>query len=454
MIADAAPSDGRTIVARATPAGRGGIAILRLSGPLCRDIAHRMLGRLPLPRVAEYREIRAKDGGLLDHGIVLLFPGPQSYTGEDVLEFHCHGGAVVCDMVMAATLELGASLAEPGEFSKRAFLNEKLDLNQAEAIADIIDGASQAAVRAAQRSLRGDFSQAVMQLNDGVTELRVFVEAAIDFPEEEIDFLDDARLREKLDSVTEHFAELEHKIQQGVLLRDGIQVVIAGPPNAGKSSLLNVLTGQDSAIVTKQPGTTRDLIREHLDLDGLPLHIVDTAGLRDNPDEIEAEGIRRARRELRDADHALLVLDSSQPVDFPLSDLRRELPPGISHTVVLNKLDLSGRPPGPVEGAVGQIAVSAKTGLGIDALKVHLKSRVGFEEPGEGSLIARRRHLALLRKARDYFEAGRQQLDQARAGELMAEELLCVQNALAEITGEFTSDDLLGEVFSRFCIGK
>ncbi len=454
MGADSSLADGRTIVARATPPGRAGIAILRLSGPACRDIAHSMLGRLPSPRVAEYREIHTGDGSLLDRGIVILFPGPHSYTGEDVLEFHCHGGAVVCDMVMAATLELGAVLAEPGEFSKRAFLNDKLDLNQAEAIADVIDSASQAAVRAAQRSLRGNFSEAVMALNDAVTQLRVFVEAAIDFPEEEIDFLDDAQLQDKLDSVAQHFADLEHRIQQGVLLRDGIQVVIAGPPNAGKSSLLNILTGQDTAIVTERPGTTRDLIREHLDLDGLPLHIVDTAGLRDNPDEIEAEGIRRARRELQDADHALLVLDSSQPVDLPLSVMRGELPAGISHTVVLNKIDLSGLQPGPVTGAANCIAVSAKTGLGIDALKAHLKARVGFQEPGEGSLIARRRHLVLLRKAQEFFAAGRVQLEQARAGELMAEELLSAQNTLAEITGEFTSDDLLSEVFSRFCIGK
>ena len=454
MSAELAIRDTDTIVARATPPGRGGIAVVRVSGAGCRDVALALLGKLPAARRAELLDFRDLDGQSLDTGLALHFPGPQSFTGEDVLELHCHGGPVVCEMVIEATLRLGVRLAQPGEFTRRAVLNDKLDLNQAEAVADLIDAASRAGARAAQRSLKGQFARMIGELNAAVTELRVHVEAAIDFPEEEIDFLDDERLNQRLERVAAHFSSLEHRIRQGVLLRDGIQVVIAGLPNAGKSSLLNALAGYDAAIVTEVPGTTRDLVREQLDLDGLPVQVIDTAGLRSDPERIEAEGIRRAREQLVESDHALLVVDATGPVEATIEALRAELPAGLAYTVVLNKQDLITGPAAPRESPPGACSISALTGDGIDELREHLKRAVGFEDPGESTVIARRRHLELLRQARAHFEAGREQLEKARAGELLAEELLAVQNALAEITGEFTSDELLGEIFARFCIGK
>jgi tRNA modification GTPase len=442
-----------TIVARATPPGRGGIAVLRLSGPATPDIARSLLGELPAPRMASLRDFRDQAGATLDQGLALFFPAPHSFTGEHVLELHCHGGPVVCDMLLEVALQAGARLAEPGEFTRRAFLNDKLDLSQAEAVADLIDSGSRAAARAAQRSLRGDFAAAVMSLNAAVTALRVHVEAALDFPDEDIDFLDDPSLQARLAQVATEFDELAGRIRQGVLLRDGIHVVIAGRPNAGKSSLLNALAGYDAAIVTDLPGTTRDLVREQIDLGGLPLHIVDTAGLRDSPGQIEAEGIRRAREQLAQADYALLVIDSSDPADA-LASLRAELPDGLPYLVVRNKIDLSGEPSGIAADDPNRLGISALTGLGLDELVTRLQNSAGFEAPGEGSLIARQRHLQALRRARQHFDAGREQLLEQRAAELMAEELLAVQNALAEITGEFSSDDLLGEIFSHFCIGK
>jgi tRNA modification GTPase len=441
-----------TVAARATPPGRGGIAVVRVSGPDCRSVAERLLDELPAPRMARLLPFRDSSGECIDTGLALYFPAPHSFTGEDVLELHCHGGPVVCDLVLEAALAAGARLAEPGEFTRRAFLNDKLDLSQAEAVADLIDSGSRAAARAAQRSLRGDFADAVMHLNGAVTALRVHVEAALDFPDEDIDFLSDAGLLARLDEVTREFDAMEQRIRQGVLLRDGIRVVIAGRPNAGKSSLLNALAGYDAAIVTDIPGTTRDLVREHIDLGGLPLHVVDTAGLRDAPGVVEAEGIRRAREQLAQADHALLVIDSHD--GDGLDELRAELPEGLDYTAVFNKIDLSGRPAGAADGRPEQIGVSALTGKGLPALVQRLKTAVGFVEPGEDTLIARRRHLDALSRARGHFDAGRLQLVEHEAGELMAEELLAVQNALAEITGEFSSDDLLGEIFSRFCIGK
>lgn len=446
------PAAPGTIAARATPPGRGGIAVLRVSGPGCRSIAERLLGSVPAPRLASLLPFRDATGEAIDTGLALYFPAPHSFTGEDVLELHCHGGPLVCDLVLESVLGAGARLAEPGEFTRRAFLNDKLDLSQAEAVADLIDSGSRAAARAAQRSLRGDFAASLMRLNSAVTGLRVHVEAALDFPDEDIDFLDDAGLRSRLDQVAGEFDALAQRIRQGVLLRDGIRVVIAGRPNAGKSSLLNALAGHEAAIVTDIPGTTRDLVQEHIDLGGLPLHVVDTAGLRDAPGKVEAEGIRRAREQLRQADHALLLVDST--AGDGLDQLREELPEGLAYTVVRNKIDLSGESAGPAEGRPEQIGLSALTGEGLPALVDRLKSAVGFLEPGEDSLIARRRHLDALARARTHFDAGCSQLLEQRAGELMAEELLAVQNALAEITGEFSSDDLLGEIFSRFCIGK
>ncbi len=443
-----------TIVARATPPGRGGIAIVRVSGPDCQRIVDSLTGSVPAARRAVLRDIVDAEGSAIDTGLVLFFPAPHSFTGEDVLEVQLHGSPVVCEQIIERIQQLGARLAQPGEFSRRAFLNDKLDLSQAEAIADLIDAGSRTAARAAQRSLRGDFSAAVLVLSEKVTELRVHVEAAIDFPEEEIDFLNDQALHRRLQRVTTAFDELEQTIRQGVLLRDGIRLVIAGRPNAGKSSLLNALAGYDAAIVTEIPGTTRDLVRESIDLDGLSLHVVDTAGLRPDPGRIEAEGIRRAREQFVQADHVLLVVDATSTVDETIDDLIDELPAGLACTVVRNKIDLTGDQPGPISARPGWINVAAVTGAGLDALRARLKSAAAYEEPGEGTIIARRRHLEALRKARRHFDEACRQLNEYRAGELFADELLQVQKALAEITGEFGSEDLLGEIFSNFCIGK
>ncbi len=445
------PRQDDTIVARATPPGRGGIAVIRVSGPGVGEIATSMLGELPEPRRAELRKFVDATGEPIDSGIALLFPAPHSFTGEDVLELQGHGGTMVCDLLIERAIELGARIAEPGEFSRRAFLNDRMDLAQAEAIADLIDSGSRSAARAAQRSLRGDFSDAITDLNESVTQLRTHVEAAIDFPEEEIDFLQDAALLERIIGLEQQFRDLERVVRQGCLLRDGVTVVVAGRPNVGKSSLLNALAGYDAAIVTDVPGTTRDLVHEHLDLDGLPLHVVDTAGLRAWRDPVEEEGIRRARAELRSADHALIVLDANR-ADHELDALTAELPDGLGYTVVRNKIDLTGESAGPV--ADGSINVSALERDGIEALRNHLKSVLGYEPPAEGAITARRRHLESLARARHHFDQARQQLEKHAAGELMAEELLQVQNALAEITGEFHNDDLLGRIFSSFCIGK
>ncbi len=445
------PRQDDTIVARATPPGRGGIAVIRVSGPLVGDIAASMLGEAPEPRHAELRNFVDASGELIDSGIALLFPAPHSFTGEDVLELQGHGGAMVSDLLIERAIELGARIAEPGEFSRRAFLNDRMDLVQAEAIADLIDSGSQSAARAAQRSLRGDFSAVVMDLNECVTQLRTHVEAAIDFPEEEIDFLQDDALLERIAGADRQFRDLERVVRQGCLLRDGVTVVVAGRPNVGKSSLLNALAGYDAAIVTDIAGTTRDVVREQLDLDGLPLHVVDTAGLRDWTDRVEEEGIRRARAELKSADHALIVLDASCAGN-DLGALTAELPPELGYTVVRNKIDLTGDPAGPV--ADGPINVSALKREGIDALRDHLKSALGYQPPPEGAMTARRRHLESLAEAREHFEKARHHLEQHAAGELMAEELLQVQNALAKITGEFHNDDLLGRIFASFCVGK
>lgn len=442
-----------TIVARATPAGHGGVAIVRISGPATRTIAQNILGRLPQPRYALHADFNDAMGESIDTGLALFFSAPHSFTGEDVLELQGHGGPIVCDLVIERVLGLGARMAEPGEFARRAFLNDKLDLSQAEALADLIASGSRSAARAAQRSLHGEFSNAISALDAQVTGLRVFVEAAIDFPDEEIDFLDDAQLHERIKALESEFSRLERVAQQGCLLRDGIVVVIAGRPNAGKSSLLNALAGYDAAIVTDVPGTTRDLVREHIEIDGLPIHVVDTAGLRHDVDVVEREGVRRARVQLDVADHALVVVDASGK-DDPLPGLLEELPERLPHTIVRNKIDLTGEPPGTFGGAPGTVNVCARTGAGLDALRDRLVAAAGFEPPESGSMTARRRHLDSLRKAKAHFVAGCAQLHEHRAGELMAEELLQVQNALAEITGEFTSDDLLGEIFSSFCIGK
>ena len=446
--------DGDTIVARATPAGRGGIAVVRISGPQVREIAESVIGGLPEPRFAALRDFRDEAGEPIDSGIALYFPAPYSFTGEDVLELHGHGGGIVSGMLIERVEGLGARNAEPGEFARRAFINDKLDLSQAEAIADLIDSGSKTAARAAQRSLQGRFSSAVMALNKKITELRMHVEAAIDFPEEEIDFLGDSALRARLDDVRTEFDRMEKTIRTGRLLRDGVHIVLAGRPNAGKSSLLNALAGYEAAIVTDIPGTTRDIVREHIEIDGLPVHIIDTAGLREGQDAIEQEGIRRARQQIESADHALIVIDAAEDTANKDEDWTDELPAGLGRTFVRNKIDLTGEPPGSVSERPNTINVSALTGDGIDALRAHIESAVGYETDGGETMTARRRHLDSLRRACEHFEVGREQLLKHAAGELMAEELLQVQNHLAEITGEFSSDDLLGEIFSAFCIGK
>jgi tRNA modification GTPase len=444
-----------TIAALATPPGRGGIGVIRVSGPLASSIAREILGEVPRPRRAVIRQFRDADGQTLDQGLALYFVAPASFTGEDVLELHGHGGPVVMDMLLARTLQLGARVAAAGEFSRRAFLNDKLDLTQAEAIADLIDSGSVEAARAALRSMQGEFSVAVKSLTEAVTETRMHVEAAIDFPEEEIDFLADTALRGRIEGAIELCAQIAAKARQGALLREGMTVVIAGRPNAGKSSLLNRLAGYDAAIVTAIPGTTRDVLRERIAIDGMPLHVADTAGLRDEADIVEAEGIRRARQEMTRADRILYVVDGGLRPDP--GDIERELvhlPTDVPVTLVINKIDRLAMTSRYEQSQPPRLYVSAITGEGIDLLREHLKECMGFQGADSGTVSARRRHLdALTRADRHLQEARRQLLDQ-RAGELMAEELRQAQRALAEITGEFTSDDLLGRIFSSFCIGK
>jgi len=448
-------ADSRTIAAVATPPGRGGIGIVRLSGTATRNIAMAMLGKLPAARHATFANFLDVLGQPLDRGLAIFFPAPHSFTGEDVLELHGHGGPVVLDMVLHRALELGAHLARPGEFSERAFLNGKLDLAQAEAVADIIEAGSQAAARSALRSLEGEFSQRVHTLVEGLTRLRMYVEAAIDFPEEEIDFLADERITQELDMQARAITALLASAQQGVLLHDGMTVVLAGPPNSGKSSLLNALATRDTAIVSPVPGTTRDVLRERIHIDGMPLHIIDTAGLRESQDAIESEGIRRARAQMERADRLLLVIDDSVSDARPAREAEALLPAKLPRTVLRNKIDLTGRPPGikQTQGEV-EISLSAKTGEGLEHLHQHLKECMGFQSAGEGTFMARRRHLDAIRRAEAHLAQGNARLRESRAGELLAEELRLAQQALSEITGEFTPEDLLGRIFSSFCIGK
>jgi len=444
-----------TIAALATPPGRGGIGVIRVSGPLASSIAREILGEVPRPRRAVIRPFRDADGQTLDQGLALYFAAPASFTGEDVLELHGHGGPVVMDMLLARMLQLGARVAQAGEFSRRAFLNDKLDLAQAEAIADLIDSGSVEAARAALRSMQGEFSVAVNSLTEAVTETRMHVEAAIDFPEEDIDFLADTALRGRIDGAIELCAQIAAKARQGALLREGMTVVIAGRPNAGKSSLLNRLAGYDAAIVTAIPGTTRDVLRERIAIDGMPLHIADTAGLRDEADIVEAEGIRRARQEMTRADRILYVVDGELRPDP--ADVERELanlPQDVPVTLVINKIDLLAMTSRYEQSQPPRLYVSAITGEGIDLLREHLKECMGFQGADSGTVSARRRHLDALTRADCHLQEARRQLLDQRAGELMAEELRQAQRALAEITGEFTSDDLLGRIFSSFCIGK
>ena len=447
-----------TIAAIATAAGRGGIGIVRVSGPACPAIAESLLGEVPPARVATLRPFTDAAGEPIDQGLALYFRAPHSLTGEDVLELHGHGGPVVLDVLLRRVLELGARQAGPGEFTQRAFLNDKIDLAQAEAVADLIDSGSALAARAALRSLRGEFSAQVHALAEAMLELRMWVEAAIDFPEEEIDFLADRALGERMEGVRARFAELSESARQGALLRDGLTLVIAGRPNAGKSSLLNRLAGYDAAIVTATPGTTRDVLRERIEIDGLPLHILDTAGLRESPDEVEAEGIRRAHREIARADRVLYVVDASDPQALAALEADLDaLPTQAPRTVVLNKIDrvtVAASAEAGVAGAPARIRLSAATGAGLDLLREHLKDCVGFHPTAGGALSARARHLDALRRARAHVEEAHRLLVERHAGELVAQELTDAQRDLGEITGEVSSEDLLGRIFGSFCIGK
>ncbi|MBI5613213.1 MAG: tRNA uridine-5-carboxymethylaminomethyl(34) synthesis GTPase MnmE [Gammaproteobacteria bacterium] len=441
-----------TIAAQATPPGLGGVGIIRVSGPRTRVIAQALLGRLPPPRHAVFSEFRDARQAAIDQGVALFFPAPRSFTGEDVLELHGHGGPAVMNLLLQRVLEAGARLARPGEFSERAFLNGKLDLAQAEAVADLIAAASDGAARAALRSLQGVFSQRVHALVETLTALRTHIEAAIDFPEEEIDFLADADLQTRCRRLIDDIASLQRDARHGRLLHDGLTVVLAGPPNAGKSSLLNALAQQESAIVSPTPGTTRDVLREQIVIDGIPLHVLDTAGLRDSHDDVEREGVRRARAAAQQADHVLIVVDDSAPHDAEVQALLGQLPAGIARTLVRNKIDKTGRPPGTI-GATAGLAVSALTGAGLDALRARLKDCAGFAPSETGNFSARRRHLEAIERARAHIDKGLGQLT-SRQGELVAEELRHAQQALGEITGEFSPDDLLDRIFSSFCIGK
>jgi tRNA modification GTPase len=446
-----------TIVAAATPPGRGGVGIVRLSGPKVPEYAAIVLGDVPLPRRAVFARFLDARQETIDAGLALFFPAPHSYTGEHVLELQGHGGPLVMEALVTRMVELGARRAHPGEFTQRAFLNDKLDLAQAEAIADLIDAGSKEAVRAAMRSLQGEFSNMVRGLTEAIVELRTYVEAAIDFPEEEIDFLADRELGQRFDNVREHFEGVEQSARQGRLLREGMTVVIAGRPNAGKSSLLNRLAGYDAAIVTPIPGTTRDIVRERIDIDGMPLHVLDTAGLRQAAsDEVEAEGIRRAQVEMQRADRVLFVIDViDDPLGRAYTEESERLPSDVPVTLVFNKCDLSvGIPVADTTAGPPRITLSAQTGEGIDSLRAHLKLCMGYQTLDAGTVSARQRHLDALTRARRCTEEAARQLQERRAGELVAEELRVAQQALNEITGEFTSDDLLGRIFSGFCIGK
>ncbi|MBT8091284.1 MAG: tRNA uridine-5-carboxymethylaminomethyl(34) synthesis GTPase MnmE [Gammaproteobacteria bacterium] len=438
-----------TIVASATPPGIGGIGVVRVSGDEAERIARAMLGSLPEPRTATYRSFADARGQKIDAGIALFFPRPTSFTGESVLELHGHGGPIVMSLLVDAAIALGARQAAPGEFSERAFLNDKLDLVQAEAIVDLIGSGTAQAARAAVRSLSGAFSKAVNGLAEKLTQLRMHVEAAIDFPEEEIDFLSDEKLLLRLQDCASTFDALIDATRQGRVLRDGYRVVIVGKPNAGKSSLMNLLSGQEAAIVTEVAGTTRDILREQIDIEGLAVELVDTAGLRDDPDRIEAEGIRRARIAVESADAVLWIQDASDP---DRGGIVEELPETTPVIVVRNKIDLTNEAAGA--GSENTIRLSAKTGDGVDVLREAIRGLAGYENRGEGAFTARRRHLDALARAKAHFLSGRQALLEARAGELLAEELRLCQQALGEITGAITSDELLGKIFSEFCIGK
>lgn len=437
-----------TIVAIATPSGQGGVGIIRVSGPNVISLTEKISGLCPAPRYAHYGDFVDQTKNIIDSGLTLYFKKPFSFTGEDVVEFHAHGGPVILDILLKEILQHDIRPARAGEFSERAFLNDKIDLVQAEAIADLIAADSEQAARAATRSMQGEFSKIILQLVENLIHLRIYVESALDFPEEEIDFLADDAIATKLEAVKQKLQAVKKSAQQGRLLREGMTVVIAGKPNAGKSSLLNQLAGQDSAIVTEIPGTTRDILREHIQIDGLPLHIIDTAGLRESDDIVEQEGVKRARQMIEKADRVLFVVD----VNDTEPSIRESLPVNIGVTTVYNKIDKHNRTAELT--SENELYLSAKTGEGIDLLKQHLKNIMGYQQKTEGQFTARRRHLDAIDTAEEHLKAADTNLHVLKAGELLAEELRLAQEALSSITGEFSSDDLLGRIFSDFCIGK
>jgi len=445
-------TDKDTIAAIATAAGRSGIGVVRVSGPRLERIINAIIGRPLAPRLAALADFLDARGEVIDQGLALFFPAPNSYTGEDVLELHGHGGPVVLRELLKRCLELGARTARPGEFTERAFLNDKLDLAQAESVADLIDAATAEAAKSALRSLQGAFSQRIEALTRTVIELRMLVEATLDFPEEEIDFLKQADAEGKLASARAQLQEVLAASQQGSLLREGIHVVLAGQPNVGKSSLLNRLAGEELAIVTEIPGTTRDAIRQSINLEGIPAHVIDTAGLRESSDPVEKIGIARTWAAIEKADLVLLLTDATQGESAADQAILAQLPKALPRITVMNKIDLAGRAPA-IERAKESTRVwlSAKTGAGVGELRQAILQVVGWRADGEGLFMARERHVQALERAAAHLESA------GRLGaklELLAEELRLAQEAMGSITGEYTSEDLLGEIFSRFCIGK
>ena len=448
-----------TIAAQATPPGRGGVGIIRVSGPAAKIAAQKILGKCPQIRQAEYLPFYDLNNQVIDQGIALFFKGPHSFTGEDVLELQGHGGPVILDLLLSNIVALNeVRMANPGEFSEQAFLNDKLDLTQAEAIADLINATSEQAARSALHSLQGDFSKLINEIVNDTIHLRMYVEAAIDFPEEEIDFLADEKVTNNLKAIIEKVNRVQQKAQQGSILREGMRVVIAGRPNAGKSSLLNALSGKETAIVTDIAGTTRDVLSEQIHIDGMPLHIIDTAGLRDASDKVEQIGIERAWQEIEQADRVLLMVDADHEDHDPRSfwpEFFERLPQNIGLSIIKNKADVAGLAPRFDDSTKDPtITLSAKTQAGVELLTDHLKAIMGYQGSTEGGFMARRRHLAALEQAHHHLITGLEQLEAYVAGEILAEELRLCQEQLNQITGEFTSDDLLGQIFSSFCIGK
>lgn len=450
------PSDRDPIVAVATAPGRGGVGIVRLSGRDVDAVATAVCGRLLEPRVATYVPFRAANGDIIERGLALFFPAPHSYTGEDVLELHAHGGPVLLQMLVARCLEAGAGaglrLAEPGEFTRRAFVHDKLDLAQAEAVADLIEASTEAAARSARASLEGVFSRRIVALGERVIELRMLVEATLDFPEEEIEFLERADAHGKLGRILSDLDTTLESVRQGALLRQGVKVVLAGRPNVGKSSLLNALAEAEVAIVTPIAGTTRDRVTETIQIEGIALHVVDTAGLRPSEDLVERLGIERSWREIDQAGLVLHVRDATDPGNPADREIAAKLPADVPRLDIWNKIDLLS---GPLMGGPDVVGISALTGAGVDFLRRAILAAIGWHGTAETAFMGRQRHIAALQNARNYLEGARAQAAHGdRALELLAEELRLAHEALMGITGEFVADDLLGEIFSRFCIGK